>query len=126
MNQEFKQCLESKKIIPFARGKKLVEKELSIAQSDLSDAKAGYSLLLSHLLGSMVLPKPAGAEIIVSLRLSPLFNCSIRRGRGTIFGGIKGTWSLVFSNGANIRSSLLEFQFKLSNQGAVTFSSYYI
>ncbi|MBC8429580.1 MAG: HEPN domain-containing protein [Dehalococcoidia bacterium] len=42
MNQEFKQCLESKKIIQFARGKKLVEKELSIAQSDLSDAKAGF------------------------------------------------------------------------------------
>jgi len=42
MNQEFKQCLESRKIIPFARGKKLAEKELSIAQSDLSDAKAGF------------------------------------------------------------------------------------
>ena len=42
MNQEFKQCLESKKIVPFARGKKLVKKELSVAVSDLSDAKAGY------------------------------------------------------------------------------------
>ena len=42
MNQEFKQCLESKKIIPFARGKNLVKKELSVAKSDLSDAKAGY------------------------------------------------------------------------------------
>ena len=42
MNQEFKQCLESKKIILFASGKKLVEKKLSIAQSDLSDAKAGF------------------------------------------------------------------------------------
>jgi len=42
MNQEFKQCLDNKKITPFARGKKLVEKELSIAQSDLSDAKAGF------------------------------------------------------------------------------------
>jgi len=42
MNQDFNQCLESKKIIPFARGKELVEKELSIAQSDLSDAKAGF------------------------------------------------------------------------------------
>ncbi len=42
MNQEFKQCLENKKIIPFARGKNLVKKELSIAKSDLSDAKAGY------------------------------------------------------------------------------------
>jgi hypothetical protein len=36
------QCLENKKIIPFARGKNLVKKELSIAKSDLSDAKAGY------------------------------------------------------------------------------------
>ena len=42
MNQEFKQCLENKKIVSFARGKKLVKKELSVAQSDLSDAKAGY------------------------------------------------------------------------------------
>lgn len=42
MNQEFKQCLENKRIIPFARGKNLVKKELSIAKSDLSDAKAGY------------------------------------------------------------------------------------
>ena len=42
MNQEFKQCLESKKIVSFARGKKLVKKELSVAKSDLADAKAGY------------------------------------------------------------------------------------
>ena len=42
MNQEFKQCLENKKSIPFARGKNLVKKELSVAKSDLSDAKAGY------------------------------------------------------------------------------------
>jgi uncharacterized protein (UPF0332 family) len=42
VNKEFKQCLESKKIIPFARGKSLIKKELSIARSDLSDAKAGY------------------------------------------------------------------------------------
>lgn len=42
MNQEFKQCLENKKIIPFARGKNLVKKELSVAKSDLSDAKASY------------------------------------------------------------------------------------
>ena len=43
MNQEFKQCLESKKIVSFARGKRLVQKELSVARSDLSDAKAGYA-----------------------------------------------------------------------------------
>jgi uncharacterized protein (UPF0332 family) len=42
VNQEFKQCLESKKIIPFTRGKNLIKKELSVAKSDLSDAKAGY------------------------------------------------------------------------------------
>ena len=42
MNQDFKQCLENKKIIVFPRGKELVEKELSIAESDLSDDKAGF------------------------------------------------------------------------------------
>ena len=42
MNQEFKQCLENKKIVPFARGKRLAKKELSVATSDLSDAKAGH------------------------------------------------------------------------------------
>ncbi|MBN2462543.1 MAG: HEPN domain-containing protein [Dehalococcoidia bacterium] len=42
MNQEFKQCLESRKIVPFARGRNLVKKELSVARSDLSDAKSGY------------------------------------------------------------------------------------
>jgi len=42
MNQDFKQCLENRKIIVFPRGKELVGKELSIAQSDLSDAKAGF------------------------------------------------------------------------------------
>lgn len=42
MNQEFKQCLENKKIIHFAAGKKLVNKELSVARDDLSEAKAGF------------------------------------------------------------------------------------
>ena len=42
MNPEFKQCLENKKIITFAKGKNLVRKEISVAQSDLFDAKAGY------------------------------------------------------------------------------------
>ena len=42
MNQDFKRCLENKKIIAFSRGKELVKKEVSIAQSDLSDAKAGF------------------------------------------------------------------------------------
>ena len=41
MNPEFKQCLENKRITPFAKGKNLVSKEISVAQSDLFDAKAG-------------------------------------------------------------------------------------
>jgi len=42
VNQEFKQCLENGKIASFPKGKGLVEKELSVARSDLLDAKAGY------------------------------------------------------------------------------------
>jgi len=42
VNQDFKQCLENKKILPFERGKELVKKELSIGESDLLDAKAGF------------------------------------------------------------------------------------
>lgn len=42
MNQDFKQCLQGKKIVPFPSGKKLVKKELSVARSDLLDAKAGF------------------------------------------------------------------------------------
>jgi len=42
MNPEFKQCLENNKIIPFAKGRNLVKKEISVARSDLFDAKAGY------------------------------------------------------------------------------------
>ena len=42
MNQDFKQCLENKKIFPFERGKDLVKKELSIGESDLLDAKVGF------------------------------------------------------------------------------------
>ena len=42
MNQDFKQCLENKKIIPFERGKVLVKKEFSTSESDIRDAKAGF------------------------------------------------------------------------------------
>lgn len=42
MNREFEQCLENKKIVSFAKGKNLVKKELTVAKSDLTDAKAGY------------------------------------------------------------------------------------
>jgi len=42
VNQEFKQCLESGKIVSFPKGKELIGKELAVARSDLLDAKAGY------------------------------------------------------------------------------------
>lgn len=42
MNQEFERCLESNKIVSFARGKRLPAKELSVARSDLADARAGH------------------------------------------------------------------------------------
>lgn len=42
MNQAFKQCLENGKVVSFPTGKELVRKELSVARSDLLDAKAGY------------------------------------------------------------------------------------
>jgi uncharacterized protein (UPF0332 family) len=42
VNQEFKRCLESGKIVSFPKGKELMRKELSVARSDLLDAKAGY------------------------------------------------------------------------------------
>ena len=42
MNQEFNQCLKNGKIVSFPRGKELVKKELSVARSDLVDAKSGY------------------------------------------------------------------------------------
>jgi uncharacterized protein (UPF0332 family) len=42
MNPEFKQCLDNKKIIPFAKGENMVKKEISVARSDLFDAKAGH------------------------------------------------------------------------------------
>jgi len=42
VNQEFEQCLENKKIIPFERGKDLVRKEFLAGESDLLDAKAGF------------------------------------------------------------------------------------
>src|SRR5690242_15862244 len=39
-----------------------------------------------HALDRVVFPKPAGADIRVSLRWSPAFSRAIRRGRTTTFG----------------------------------------
>jgi hypothetical protein len=48
----------------------------------------------------VVLPKPAGAEMRVSLRCRPSFNRSIKRGRGTMPGRGGGIYSLVAKIGA--------------------------
>jgi uncharacterized protein (UPF0332 family) len=42
MKNEFGKFLESGKITPFPSGRDLVKKELSVARSDLEDAKAGF------------------------------------------------------------------------------------
>ena len=42
MNPEFNKFIENGKIIAFPKGKDLVRKELAVARSDLTDAKAGF------------------------------------------------------------------------------------
>jgi len=42
MNPNFNRCIENNKLVPFPSGEKLIEKELSVAKNDLSDAKAGF------------------------------------------------------------------------------------
>ena len=42
MNQEFKQYMKAKKIIPFPEGKALVKREFDISRGDLSDAITGF------------------------------------------------------------------------------------
>lgn len=41
MNPDFETCLEKKKIIPFSKGKSLINKELRTASEDLADGKFG-------------------------------------------------------------------------------------
>ena len=57
--------------------------------------RRGRSQPATHSLTSVVLPKPAGAEIRVSFRCRPSFSRSIRRGRRTTLGRGGGIYSLV-------------------------------
>src|SRR5436190_807770 len=61
-------------------------------------------------LTSVVLPKPAGAEISVNLRCRPAFNRSTKRGRSTAFGGGGGMYSFVAKIGVNKLSGALRRQ----------------
>ena len=44
MNRDFKKCLERKKIIPFAKGPDLIQKELMTSEDDLESARLGLKL----------------------------------------------------------------------------------
>jgi len=41
MNRDFKKCLERKKIVPFAKGPDLIQKELTTSEDDLESARLG-------------------------------------------------------------------------------------
>src|SRR6266699_5431928 len=60
----------------------------------------------THVLTSVVFPKPAGAAMRVSLRCRPSFSRSIRRGRLTTFGRSRGRYSFVAKIG--VTCSLLQ------------------
>ena len=55
-----------------------------------------------HSLTSVVLPKPAGAEMSASLRCRPSLSRSIKRGRGTALGRGGGMYSLVAKTGTDM------------------------
>src|SRR5438876_11384492 len=74
----------------------------SLSPSSSDSQAAGRSQAASHSLRSVVLPKPAGAEIRVSLRCSPSFNRAIRRGRRTTFVRGGGIYSFVANSGVDI------------------------
>src|SRR5437868_15476215 len=61
----------------------------------------------THALTSVVLPKPAGAAMRVSLRCRPSFSRAIRRGRRTTFGRGGGIYSFVAKMGVDIDQSEL-------------------
>src|SRR6266516_2452706 len=83
-----------------------------------SDSQAvGRSIKATHSLTSVVFPKPAGAEMRVSLRCRPSFSRSIRRGRLTTFGRGRGIYSFVARMGVDIQ--LLKPPFSAINSSAL-------
>ena len=74
----------------------------SLSPSSSDSQATGRSHAATHALTSVVLPKPAGAEMSVSLRCSPAFSRSIRRERRTTFGRGGGIYSFVARIGVDI------------------------
>jgi hypothetical protein len=81
----------------------------ALARSLTSEQMAGIASLTS-----VVLPKPAGAEMRASLRCRPSFSRSIRRGRRTAFDGGGGIKSLV----ARIAVDISQLNNRLSSSSA--------
>src|SRR5512139_3245032 len=82
---------------------KYVRKRLRSLSPPSSDNHAtGLPQLAIHSLTRVVLPKPAGAEMSVSLPSSPSFIRSIRRGRGTRFLRTGGVNNFVDNNSGDI------------------------
>jgi hypothetical protein len=76
----------------------------SLSPSSSDNQATGLPQSLIQLLTNVVLPKPAEAEMSVSLQpiANPLFSRSIKRGRGTMLGRGGGMYSLVAKTGAGI------------------------
>src|SRR5262249_42633636 len=74
----------------------------SRSPSSTASQAAGRLPSASHSPTSVVFPKPAGAEMRVSLRCSPSFRRSVRRGRRTTFGPAGGGKSFVARSGVII------------------------
>jgi hypothetical protein len=68
---------------------------MSLSPSSRDSQAVGRPLAATHSAASVVLPKPAGAEIRVSLDCEPSFKRSIKRGRSTTFDPSEGTKSFV-------------------------------
>src|SRR2546421_10278947 len=74
----------------------------SLSPASSESQAAGRSHQASHSLISVVFPKPAGAEMRISLRCSPSLSCPSRRGRVTILGRSGGEYSLVGGKGGGM------------------------
>src|SRR5579863_290412 len=74
----------------------------SLSPSSSDNQATCWSHPATHALTSMVFPKPAGAAMRVSLRCSPSFNRSNRRGRLTTSGRSGGIYSFVAKIGVGM------------------------
>src|SRR5207237_5558802 len=74
----------------------------SFSPSSSDNQATGRGPPASHSLTSVVFPKPAGAEMRVSLPCSPSFSRSSRRGRLTTFGRSGGRYSFVAKIGVGM------------------------